>query len=119
MLQFFLFAWVDEDEGKAFFTSASGASTAVSIVVNLFGKLVVDDEGEAFDVDAACCNVSCNEELRTFFFEGSHDFITFKLGEIALKDAYGVFACGQLFGEDVCAVAGASEDEAAFVALAI
>lgn len=80
---------------------------------------MVNDEGEAFDIDAAGGDVGGDKELGALFFEGPHDFVALPLGKVALKHSHRVAPVGELLGKHIGAVFGASEDEAAFVALAV
>lgn len=91
----------------------------MGVVVDLFGELVVDDEGEAFYIDPASGDIGGDEKLGAFFFKGAHDFIAFELGEFALEGVNGVSSVAEFFREDVCAVSGAGEDESASGALAM
>ena len=78
---------------------------------------MVDDEGQAFDIDAAGGDVGGDEELNALFLEGAHDFVAFFLHEVALQHIDGEPFVGQLFGEGVGAGFGSAEDHAALVVL--
>lgn len=111
--QLLFFPRINENEGDAFFTGAGGASAAVGVVVDLLGKLMMNDEGQVFDIDSASGDVGGDQELGALFFEGAHDLITFELGEVALQDADRVAAVGEFFTKNVSSIAGAGKDEAA------
>lgn len=117
--ELFLFPRIDEDERGPFFTGPSGATAAVSVVVDLLRKLVMDHEREAFDIDTTGGDISRDEELGAFFFEGAHHFVTLKLGEITLENANGVAGVAKLFPKDISSISGAGKNEATFIALTV
>lgn len=119
LIELLLFTRVDEDEGSSFFASAGSAAAAVRVVVDLLGELVVDDEGEALDIDSARGDVGSDEELSAFFFEGSHDFVALELGEVALQNADRMAALGEFFAKNIGTVTGAGEDETALGTLTV
>lgn len=112
LIELLLFARVDEDEGSSFFTGSGGAAAAMGVVVDLLGELVVDDKGEALDINSARGDVGGDEELSTFFFEGPHDLVAFDLGEVALQDPDRMAPLGKFFAEDISSIPSAGEDEA-------
>ena len=117
-LEAFLLSGIDEDKRHSLFASACGAAAAVGVHFHLFGKLVMDHEGKAFDINAAGGDVGGDEKLGAFFFEGAHDLVAFRLGEIALEDIDGEVALRELLAEDAAAVFGAAKNEATLFALA-
>lgn len=119
LIELILFPGVDEDERGPLFPGAGGAAAAVGVVVDLLGELVVNDEGEAFDIDATGSDVSGDKKLGAFFFEGAHDLVALELGEIALENSDGVAALSELFAENISSVPSASENEAPFFALTV
>ena len=114
----FLLSGIDEDKRHSFLSSACGAAAAVGVHFHLFGKLVMDHEGKAFDIDAPGGDVGGDEKLGAFFFEGAHDLVAFRLGQIALEDIDGKAALHELLAEDAAAVFGAAKNEATLFALA-
>ena len=58
------FAWLDEGDRDAFPTGPRGPTTAVGVILDLFWKLVVDDEMQAFDINPARRDIRGDEELE-------------------------------------------------------
>ena len=66
------------------------------VVGDLLGKLMLEDKGKPFDIDASSGDVGGYEKLEAPFFETSHDFVPSLLHEVAVEYIDGESERGQL-----------------------
>jgi len=64
----------EEGEGVAFFFGTASSPDAVDVVFGVFGDAVVDDVGDAGDVDAASGDVGGDEDVVGAVFESVERF---------------------------------------------
>lgn len=62
----------EEAEGVAAGREAAGAADAVDVGLQARGEVIVDDVGQATDVQAARCYVSCHQDLHLAAPEQTH-----------------------------------------------
>ena len=76
---------------------------------------MMEDEGEAFDVDPAGGDIGGDQVADPCILESAHQFVALALAEVALQHGDGEAALFQLLPEAKSTGAGAAEDEAALV----
>lgn len=111
----------DETDGVADGLGAAGAADAVDVVLGGFGEVVVDDVGDAVDVDAAGGDVGGDEHPNGAAFEVGKGAKALVLGAVGVKgggfDAVAVEVAGDAvgpvlhFGEDEDGVEGGVDEE--------
>ena len=56
--------------------STGGTATTVGVVLDIVRQSVVDDVGEIVHIQASCCHVGCDEELKIAYAELLHHIVT-------------------------------------------
>ena len=75
---------VDQSDGDPGCTSASSPTDAVDVCLLVVGAAVVDDVGDAVDVDAASRNVGRHQDVDLAVAKRSHRLLTRTLTEVAV-----------------------------------
>ena len=105
------FIGAEEGEGVAFFLGAAGAADAVDVVLGVFGDGVIDNVGDAADVEAAGGEVGGDDDFEFAGAEADEGLGAVLLGDIAVHDGDLVFAiAADAGGEEVGIGLGAGED---------
>ena len=73
-----------EGDGVAFFFGACGAADAVDVVLGIDGDVVVEDVGDAFDVEASCGDVGGDEDVVLTFTESLEGALALDLGAVSV-----------------------------------
>ena len=71
-------------DGGAFTAKATRAADSVDIVGSIIGDIIVDDEGDLRDVDAASPEVGGNEDSFFSRAKGLHDEVAVFLRHVAM-----------------------------------
>ncbi len=101
---------VDEGDRDALGTRAAGPADAVQVRLLVLGGLVVDDVGDALDVDTAGRDVGADEDVDLAVAEGAQRLLAGALAEVAVDRAGGEAALLELVGEVGRRPLGAAED---------
>ena len=104
-------AAVAEGDGLSIESGAGGAADAVDVGFGFLGEVVVEDEGDALDVDTACGDVGGDEDAATARAEVEECAFAGTLGFVAV-DGFSLDAVtAKLLDELVGHVLHADEDE--------
>ncbi len=101
---------VDQGDGGAGGAGPAGAADPVQVGLLVLGALVVDDVGDALDVDAAGCDVGADQHVDLAVAEGPQGLLAGALAEVAVDGAGREAALGQLVGDVGGGALGAAED---------
>ncbi len=101
---------VDERDGRALGPGAAGAADAVQEGLLVLGGLVVDDVGDALDVDAARGDVGADQHVDLAVAEGAQRLLAGTLAQVAVDGAGGEAAALELVGDVGGGALGAAED---------
>lgn len=104
----------DEGEGIPGFGGAACAPDAVRVGVYRVGDVVVDDVGDAGDINPAGGDVGGDEDVMVAFAESVQGGLAFGLGEIPLQGRGEESGFVQLFGDAFGAMFGAGKNEDRF-----
>ena len=74
----------DEDDG-AFVAGTCGTTRAVQVVLGIARRIDLQDEVDVVDVDAACSDIGCDEEVDLAFLEVGDRFCAGSLGLAAVQ----------------------------------
>ena len=74
----------DEGDGAAVALGSGGAADTVDVVFYVVGHVVVDDQSDVVDVDAAGEDVGGDEHVGGSAFETEHDFVSLFLREVGV-----------------------------------
>ena len=77
----------DKSESLSLALSASRATDSVDIVLGVARDIIVDDNIDIWDVDAACDDVGCDKNLNITIAELPKHLLAFRLFEIGVNDA--------------------------------
>jgi hypothetical protein len=107
----------ESDEGDSASVLIGGESTGspdtVNVIIAVFGDVVIDDVGDAADVNTASNNICGDEESEVTGAEFFDDAITFALREVSVDtgDAPGFKSFGEDLVEFISPAFGACEDD--------
>lgn len=69
-------AWIAEGHRDAAGTSSAGSTDAMHIALRIDRQLVVDDVAQALNIDAAGCDVRCDQHSRAAVLEVEQSTLT-------------------------------------------
>ena len=101
----------DEVDGNSLTAEAARATDTVQVVLGLRGQVIVDDQGDLLDVDAAGKQVGGDEDAGGSRAELAHDDVAGVLVHVAVGGRHGVVALAHLVGEPVDLAARVGEDD--------
>ena len=105
----------DEEDCGTFTTCTAGTANAVHVGLGVVGDVVVDDQGDALNVQTACSHVSCHEDVDAAVAQGVNGALTQLLGDVTVNRCCRETACLQLVGNFLGFLLGAHEDDNAVV----
>jgi hypothetical protein len=108
------FAAGDERDGAATAAGAPGPADAMDVILDVVGKIVIEDHLDVVDVDAAGGDVGGDQELEVGFSEFVHDAVALGLAHIAVQAVGGIALGFEVIGEVVDHAFGVAEDDAEF-----
>lgn len=108
------FAAGDERDGASAAAGATGAAYAVDVIFDVVGEVVVENDFDIFDVDAAGGDVSGDEEFEVGAAEFVHDAVAHGLAHVAVEPVGGVALGVEVVSEVVNHAFGVAEDDAEF-----
>ena len=76
---------MDNGDRRARFSGATRPPAAVRVGFNIFRKSVVDDVGEVIDIESACGDIGCHEQLEVSQAEFLHHGVALLLREVAVQ----------------------------------
>ena len=108
-----VFHFAGDDEGRRFtaLTGTAGTADAVDVAFRVLRKVVVEDVGNAADVEAAGGDVGSDKDVDGLFTELADDRIALGLGQVAVDAFSRVTALLEGFRHFVDAAFGADEDD--------
>ena len=109
--QLFHFVVRHEGEGVAGALRAAGASDAVDVVFVGHGEVIIDDVGDAGDIDAAGGDIGSDEDADFAGFEGFEGAEAMILGFIGMEGGDFEARGFEFAGDAIGAVFGSGEDE--------
>lgn len=89
---------------------ATGTTYPVGIRVRRIGNVKVDNVRHAANINASCCNVGSNENIKLARSESSHRLVALRLGHVPLKTNGAMASVRELFSESACPVFCSRED---------
>lgn len=101
----------DKVDGHTLATETTRATDAVDVVLDVAGKVVVDDEGDLLDVDTTSEKVSGDEDTGGTSAELVHDDVALLLGGLSVGGRDGKVLGAHLLSELVDLSAGVAEDD--------
>ncbi len=101
----------DEVDSHTLPSESAATTDTMDVVLTVGGEIVVDDERDLLDVDAASEKIGSDEDTRRTGSELLHDHVTLALVHIAVHGRDGEVAGGELVGEPVDLPAGVAEDD--------
>lgn len=87
-MEFALFFLADESDGNAVCIGTGGASDAMDVVFRVVGHVVVDDEGDVVDVNAAGNDVGSDQDVDFPVFEIEHDVFALFLLQVGVHGCH-------------------------------
>ena len=106
-----LLARFDERDRDAFATCASGSADAMDVRLGVRRDVVVDDVRDVLDVEAACRDVGCHEDVEGAVAEAVHDPVALVLCHAAVQRGSIVAMTGELLGKVLDLAARPGEDQ--------
>jgi hypothetical protein len=113
------FVGVDQGDGFAFLAGAAGAADAVDVALLVEGHVVVEDVGDAGDVEAAGGDVGGDEHFEAAFLEGADGVLALVLFDVAVEGFGGAATGEEGVAEFVGFPLGAAEEDGFFRFLGI
>ena len=110
---------VDEGDGDAGRPCAAGATDAVQVGLLVVRALVVDDVRDIVNVNAACRDVSGDEDIDLAVAEGAQGLLAGTLAEIAVDGADGEAALGEVVADALGLALRAREDHDELAAIGL
>lgn len=101
----------DKVDADALAAEATRPTDAVQVVFFQRRKVIVDDNRNLLNIDAACKKVGCDEDAGGAGAEGAHNVIPFLLVHFAVHRADGKVAVLHLVGKLVDLATGVAEDD--------
>ena len=92
-------AFGDEGDGIAFRLGATGAADAVDVVLVLVGKVVVDDVGDAGDIDSTGGDIGADKNAELALLELIEGALALVLSSVAVDRFGGDVRLTQMFRE--------------------
>ena len=89
----------------------------MDVGLGVIGDIIVDYMGDAVNVKASCCNVSCNEDVELSVPQLVNDLLAHLLRNVAVQRVAGKASCRELLGNLLCVILGAHEDEHCVIGL--
>ena len=105
----------DEEDCGTFATCTAGTTDAVHVGLGVVGDVVVDDQGDALNIQAACRHVGCHEDVNAAVTQGVNGALTQLLGDVTVNRCCRETARLQLVGNFLGFLLGAHEDDDAVV----
>ena len=106
------FAARDEGDGAATAPGAARAADAVDVVVAIVREIVIEDDFDVIDVEAAGGDVGGDEEIEAALAELRDDALAHGLGHVAMHFVGGVTARDEMLGQFVDHHLGGAKDDA-------
>ena len=106
-----MFVGADEAHSIADGIGAAGASDAVDVVLVGHGEVIIDDVGDAGDIDAAGGDIGSDEDADFAGFEGFEGAEAMILGFIGMEGGDFEARGFEFAGDAIGAVFGSGEDE--------
>ena len=105
----------DEEDCGTFATCTAGTTDAVHVGLGVVGDVVVNNQGDALNVQAACRHVGCHEDVDATVTQGVNGALTQLLGDVTVNRCCRETACLQLVGDFLGFLLGAHEDNDAVI----
>ena len=96
-----LVAAVEEGSGNTSVTSTTGTTDTMNVIIDVGGKVIVDDMGDIRDVEATSSNSSCNHDGSVTLTEGLESRFTLPLGSVAVNRRSRVIVGDEVVTQDV------------------
>ena len=96
-----LVAAVEEGGGYTSVTSTTGTTDTMNVIIDVGGKVIVDDVGDIRDVEATSSNSGCNHDGSVTLTEGLESRFTLPLGSIAVNRRSRVIVGDEVVTEDI------------------
>ena len=96
-----LVAAVEEGGGDTSVTCTTGTTDTMNIIIDVGGKVIVDDMGDIGDVEATSSNSGCNHDGSVTLTEGLESRFTFSLGSITMNRRSGVIVGDEVVTQDI------------------
>ena len=81
----FEFVGGKDGESIAFLLGATGSAEAVDVVLRIFGHSVIDDVGDARNVEAAGGDICCDNDIEAAVAKPLESFSTITLLDVGLQ----------------------------------
>lgn len=104
-------AFGDEGDGIAFSLGATGAANAVDIVLVLVGEVVVDDVGDAGDIDSTGGDIGADKNAQFALFKLIEGALALVLSSVAVDRFGGDVRLTQMFREATGVMLHRDKDE--------
>ena len=115
LAQHVLLARGHEQNGGTLAARTAGTANAVHVGLGVVRDVVVDDQGDALHIQAACRHVGCHEDVDAAVAQGIHGALTQLLGNVTVDGSRRKAAGLQLVGDLLGLLLGAHEDDNAVV----
>jgi len=106
------FATGHKRNGATTASRTTGPSDPVDVIFHIVGKIVVEDDLDIIDIDAAGGDVGGHEEFEAGFAEAVHHAIAQGLAHVAVQTVRGIALGVQMFDKVVDHSFGVAEDDA-------
>ena len=105
------FARCHKEDGGAFASCTTSTANTVDVGLCIIGNIVVDDVGDALDIQPAGSDVSGDHDIQCATFQSVNNFFTQDLGHIAIEGSGFVAPRFELFSELHRFRLGANKDD--------
>jgi hypothetical protein len=104
-------ATVEEGSGDTSVTRTTGTTNAVNVVINIGGKIIVNDVGDVWNIKTTSSDSSSNQNRATSGAEHLQSTFTLTLGAITVNSSCREALVQQEVGESIRHTLGLHEDE--------